>query len=202
MSLSETMAWAHSLESEQDGTAQVVDVTNVKSSIDIDDVDPKDVKDSDTETKTLTDGGDEVSADTDHDIVGSIEDHEAGIVSGDDGGKVIEAFAIDPRSNAPKRFVISGFDAQTNDAAEAGDNLNACVILLQSGALSEVGVNGVTAEDLLKVVEETYVCFQEGQFACEENEEVLQHVRAAQAAIAKRFQRRSAEGTEGTHQGH
>lgn len=201
MSLSATMAWAHGLESEQDGTAQVVDVTNVKSSIDIDDVDPKDIKDVDTETKTLTDGGDEVGADTNHDIVGSIEDHEAGIASGDTGGKVIEAYAIDPRSNAPKRFVISGFDAQSNDAAEAGDNLNACVILLQSGPISEVGVNGVTAEDLLKVVEETYVCFQEGQFACEENEEVLQHVRAAQAAIAKRFQRRASEGTEGTMQG-
>lgn len=201
MSLSQTMAWAHGLESEQDGTAREVDVKNVKSSIDIDDVDPKDIKDVDTETKNLTDGGDEVSADTNHDIVGSIEDHEAGIASGDAGGKVIEAFAIDPKSNAPKRFVISGFDAQSNDAAEAGDNLNACVILLQSGPLSEVGVNGVTAEDLLKVVEETYVCFQEGQFACGENEEVLQHIRAAQAAIAKRFQRRAAEGTEGTMQG-
>lgn len=201
MSLSETMAWANSLESATDGTAQHVDVKEVKSSIDINDVDKNDVKDSDTETEPNTDGGDEVKAATNHDIVGSVEAHEGALASGDTAGKVIDAQGICPHSNAPKRFVISGFDAQTNDAAEAGDNLNACVILMQNGVLTEVGVNGVTAEDLLKVVEETYVCFQEGKFACAENDEVLQHVRAAQAAIAKRFQRRSSEGTEGTHQG-
>lgn len=202
MSLSETLAWAHSLESESDGVAREVDVKEVKASIDIDDVDPEDIKDvSDTETKTLTDGGDEVKANTTHDIVGSVEDHEAGIASGDAGGKIIEAFSVDPKSNAPKRFVISGFDAQTNPAAEAGDNLTACVILLQNGVIPEVGVNGVTAEDLLKVVEETYVCFQEGQFACQENEEVLQHVRGALSAIAKRLNRRKDEGTEGTYTG-
>ena len=62
MSLSETMAWANSLESATDGTAQHVDVKEVKSSIDINDVDKNDVKDSDTETEPNTDGGDEVKA--------------------------------------------------------------------------------------------------------------------------------------------
>lgn len=201
MSLTDTLKWAASLESEQDGTAQHVDAKEAKSSIDIDDVDPKDITDVDTETKTITDGGDEVGASTNHDLVGSIEEHETAIASGDAGGKTIEAFGVDAKSNAPKRFVISGFNAQTNPAAEAGDNLNACVILLQNGVIPEVGLNGVTAEDLLKVVEEIYVCFQEGQFACSENEEVLQHVRAAQGAIAKRLNRRKDEGTEGTYEG-
>lgn len=201
MSLTDTLRWANSLESESDGVAREVDAKDVKASIDIDDVDPEDIKDVDTETKTNTDGGDEVGADTDHDLVGSVEDHETAIASGDAGGKIIEAYGVDPKSNAPKRFVISGFNAQTNPAAEAGDNLNACVILLQNGVIPEVGLNGVTAEDLLKVVEEIYVCFQEGQFACQENEEVLQHVRAAQGALQKRLNRRKDEGTKDTYEG-
>jgi hypothetical protein len=200
MSLTDTLKWANSLESE-DGVAQYTDAKEAKSSIDMDDVDPKDIIDVDTETKTNTDGGDEVGVSTTHDIVGSIEDHEASIASGDAGGKTIESFGVDPKSNAPKRFVISGFNAQTNPAAEAGDNLNACVLLMQNGVIPEVGLNGVTAEDLLKVVEEIYVCFQEGQFACQENEEVLQHVRAALGALAKRLNRRKDEGTEGTYEG-
>lgn len=198
MSLTALMNWANSQESHPDGTAQVVDATNVKSSIDVDDVDQNVGDVSESEPDTIGDGGEHVDVDTTHDIVGSVEDHEASIASGDTGGKVIESFGVDPMSNAPKRFVISGFNAQTNPAAEAGDNLTACVILLQNGVIPDVGLNGVTAEDLLKVVEEVYMCFQEGRFACQENEEVLQHVRAAQGAISKRLNRRKDEGTEGT----
>ena len=201
MSLTDTLKWVASLENE-DGTAQFTDAKTATSKITIDDVDPDDIiSGQDTETEPLVDGKDEVNASTSHDIVGSIENHEGAIASGTSGGKDIESFGVDPMSNAPKRFVISGFDAQSNPAAEAGDNLNACVILLQNGIIPEVGINGVTAEDLLKVVEEIYVCFQEGKFACQENEEVLQHVRAAQAALQKRLNRRANEGTEGTYEG-
>lgn len=194
------LQWAKGLES-ADGVAQVVDVKEVKSHIDIDDVDPADVKDVDTETKPDTDGGDIVKANTEHDIISAENVAVATVVSGEDGGKTIVAEAVDPISGAPKRFVISGFNAQTNPAAEPGDNLLSLVILLQNGVIPEVGVNGVTCEDLLKVVEETFVCFQEGKFACEENDEVLQGVRAAQAAIARRLARREAQGTEGTYKG-
>lgn len=193
-SLLDGLVWAKGLES-TDGAAQEVDVTEVKAQIDIDDVDPDDIRDVDTETESNTDGGDEVK------VKGSLEEHEAGLVSGNEGGKTVEAFSVDPKSGAPKRFVISGFNGQTNPAAEPGDNLLSCVILLQNGIIPEVGVNGVTCEDLLKVVEEVFVCFQEGQFACEENDEVLQGVRLAQSAIAKRLARRDAQGTEGTYQG-
>jgi hypothetical protein len=203
MSLTETLQWANSLENE-DGTAQYTDAKEAKASIDIDDVDPENIRDGEVDAQAqaeFMDSTKNVTSDTTHDIVGSVEDHEVALASGDAGGKVIEAFGIDPMSNAAKRFVISGFNAQTNPAAEAGDNLNACVILLQNGVIPEVGLNGVTAEDLLKVVEEIYLGFQEGKFACQENEEVLQHVRAAQGALQKRLGRRAAEGTEGTYEG-
>lgn len=194
------LKWAKGLEA-QDGVAQVVDVKEVKAHVEIEDVDKNDVKDSDTETLPNTDGHTEVKADTNHDIVSAENVQVATAISGDDGAKTITAEAVDPKSGAPKRFVISGFNAQTNPAAEPGDNLLSLVILLQNGVVPEVGINGVTCEDLLKVVEETFVCFQEGQFACEENDEVLQGVRQAQAAIARRLNRRASQGTEGTYQG-
>ncbi len=194
------LTWAKGLESE-DGVAHEVDVKEVKSHVTIDDVDPEDIKDVDTETVPNTDGGKEVDVETTHDIISAESVEVASAISGEDGGKVIVAEAIDAQSGAPKRFVISGFNAQSNPAAEPGDNLLSLVILLQNGVIPEVGVNGVTCEDLLKVIEETFVCFQEGKFACEENDEVLQGVRMAQAAITKRLLRREAQGTEGTYQG-
>lgn len=194
------LKWAKGLE-DADGVAREVDVKEVKSHVTIDDVDPEDITDTDTETQPNTDGGDEVSVKTTHDVISAEAVEVASAISGDEGGKIITAEAIDPKSGAPKRFVISGFNAQTNPAAEPGDNLLSLVILLQNGVVPEVGVNGVTCEDLLKVVEETFTCFQEGQFACEENDEVLQGVRMAQGAIARRLARREAQGTEGTYRG-
>lgn len=194
------LTWAKGLES-QDGTAQVVDVNAVKSHIDIDDVEQNVGDTSEPEPDAIGDGGDDVKANTNHDIVSAETIEVASAISGQEGGKVIIAEAVDPVSGAPKRFVISGFNAQTNPAAEPGDNLLSLVILLQNGVIPEVGVNGVTCEDLLKVVEETFTCFQEGKFACDENNEVLQGVRMAQAGIAKRLARREAQGTEGTYQG-
>lgn len=194
------LEWAKGLES-QDGAAQVVDAKEVRAHVDVDDVDRNDVSDTDTETMPNTDGHKEVKADTNHDIVSSEDLQVATVVSGTEGGKTISADAVDTISGAPKRFVISGFDAQTNPAVEPGDNPNSLVILLQNGTIPEVGVNGVTCEDLLKVVEETFVCFQDGKFACEENDEVLQGVRQALGAMARRLARRESQGTEGTHQG-
>lgn len=195
------LQWAKGIEEHQAGAAQHVDVTEVKAHIDIDDVDKDDIKDSDTETENVKDGGGDVSAATGHDIVGSIEDYDNTLDSSTAGAKEIDAFAVCPVTGLPRRYVIRGFDASNNEALEPGDNVNQLAIVLQNGTIPEAGLNGVTAEDLLKVVEEIYMCYQESKFACEENAEVLQHLRAAQGAIAKRFARRASEGVEGTHEG-
>lgn len=197
------LQWAKGIES-ADGVARTVDVSNVKASIDMDDVDPENVKNGEVDAQKkeeFLNADKNIDVETTHDII-SAENVEVAVqVSGDEGGKIIVAEAVDPISGAPKRFVISGFNAQTNPASQPGDNLLSLVILLQNGVIPEVGVNGVTCEDLLKVVEEVFVCFQEGKFACAENDEVLQGVRTAQAAIARRLARRDAQGTEGTYQG-
>lgn len=192
------LSWAKGIEEHQDGVARTVDVTDVKVGIDPDSVDSNDITDKDTETLPNTDGGDEVTV-KEGDI--SKEDFDAVATSGNGGGKEIDAFSVDPATGLPRRYVIRGFNAANNAAIEPGDSITECVIVLQNGTLTEAGVNGVTAEDLLKVVEEIFMCYQESQFACDENEQVLQHVRGAQGAMAKRFNRRAEEGTEGTHEG-
>lgn len=191
------LKWVASLESESDGVARVVDVTDVKVEVDIDDVDKNDIKDADTETENVVDGGELVDVEN-GDI--SKEEFDATTSSADGAGKTIDATNND-NLGMPRRYVISGFDATGNPAKEDGDNPTQCVIILQNGTIPEVGLNGVTAEDLMKVVEEVFVCYQESQFACEENAEALNHIRGALGAMAKRTNRRKDAGTEGTHEG-
>lgn len=198
MELNKALEWAKGIEAHTDGTAYEVEVKEVKSSIDIEDVDKNDIHDvEDTETEPNTDGGKEVKASTNHDLV-SAEDFDAGTES---GGKNIDASHVDPVTDSPKRYVISGFDASKNPAFEPGDKANECVLILQNGIPTENGVNGVTAEDLLKVAEEIFICYQESKFACEENQEALNHIQGALGAMARRKNRRTEEGTEGTYEG-
>lgn len=201
MELNKALEWAKGIEAHTDGTAYEVDVKNVTSRTDISDVDPQDIKDvRDTETEPNTDGGDEVKVSTDHDLV-SAEDFEVTTSTTEGAAKTIDATHVDPVTDSPKRYTISGFDASKNPAFEPGDKANELVIILQNGTLPENGVNGVTAEDLLKVCEEVFICYQESKFACEENQEALNHIQGALGAMARRKNRRTEQGTEGTHEG-
>jgi len=69
----------------------------------------------------------------------------------------------------------------------------------QNGPIKEVGVNGLTHEVLLAIVEDRLAGFQSGKFACDENGEALATVRVAQAALKRRTEARLARGVEGTH---
>lgn len=131
----------------------------------------------------------------------SVEDFEVTTNPSEGAAKTIDATHVDPVTDSPKRYVISGFNASNNPAFEPGDKANELVIILQNGTLPEKGVNGVTAEDLLKVCEEVFICYQESKFACEENQEALNHIQGALGAMAKRRNRRTEQGTEGTHEG-
>ncbi len=63
------------------------------------------------------------------------------------------------------------------------------------------GVNGITNESLLAVLIDRLENFQAGPFACEENEDALDHLRKALTALQDRTARRVRDGTEGTLQG-
>jgi hypothetical protein len=73
-----------------------------------------------------------------------------------------------------------------------------CMISFQNGAIKENGVNGITQEALLAIVEDRLDAFQQGPYACEENERALTHIREAMAALKSRTTKRQERGVEGT----
>lgn len=74
------------------------------------------------------------------------------------------------------------------------------VINFQHGPISEVGVNGVTNEDLLAIVIDRLNGFQAGPFACAENETAIANVSAALQWLHHRTGQRLKRGVEGTLQ--
>ncbi len=69
----------------------------------------------------------------------------------------------------------------------------------QNGPIAEVGVNGVTQEVLLAIVIDRLRCFQNGPFACKENNEALVHAVESLDWLKSRTKARMARGVEGTH---
>lgn len=105
---------------------------------------------------------------------------------------------------ANHRYEISGFDTGRNPSAADPQGFRSSfskqVILFQNGPIPEAGVNGVTQEVLLAIVEDRLASFQVGPFACEENQKALDAVREAQHWLQFRTLKRMARGVEGTHQ--
>jgi hypothetical protein len=73
-------------------------------------------------------------------------------------------------------------------------------LVFQNGPINEVGTNGITQEALITVCIDRLECFQNSEFACEENKEALQFLSAAVTILNSRTKRRIDEGTEGTHE--
>ena len=82
--------------------------------------------------------------------------------------------------------------------APDGSNAKGCWdIQFQNGPIAESGVNGLTQEVLLAIVEDRLASFQAGPFACEENEDALSHVRSALHFLKSRTKIRMERGVEG-----
>lgn len=73
-----------------------------------------------------------------------------------------------------------------------------CVIGFQNGPIAEKGVNGISNEALLAIVEDRLAGFQNGPFACDDNKAALAAVRDAMACLQRRTRERVARGVEGT----
>lgn len=87
-----------------------------------------------------------------------------------------------------------------NDAFNQEINASLVVpVSFQNGPIKEFGVNGVTHETLLAIIEDRLIGFQSGQYACADNAEALEHIRAAQECLQRRTKARLARGVEGTH---
>ena len=70
----------------------------------------------------------------------------------------------------------------------------------QNGPIKEAGVNGITHEVLLAIVADRLEGFQQGPYACKENEFALLCVHAAMSALKQRTLERMERGVEGTHE--
>lgn len=74
-----------------------------------------------------------------------------------------------------------------------------CCIAFQNGPIQETGVNGISNEALLAVVEDRLAGFQSGPYACRENAIALTKLQEAMMWLQKRTRDRMARGVEGTN---
>lgn len=74
-----------------------------------------------------------------------------------------------------------------------------CIISFQNGPIGEAGVNGISNEALLAIVEDRLKRFQSGEYACRENQHALDRVQEAMMWLHHRTRERVARGVEGTH---
>lgn len=73
-----------------------------------------------------------------------------------------------------------------------------CDVEFQNGPITESGVNGVSNETLLAIVEDRLVGFQSGAYSCRENAVALTKIQEAMMWLQKRTRDRIARGVEGT----
>ncbi len=73
-------------------------------------------------------------------------------------------------------------------------------IRFQNGPIQEFGVNGISGEALLAIVEDRLIGFQAGQFACRESAVALTKIQEAMMWLQKRTLDRMKRGVEGANQ--
>lgn len=79
-----------------------------------------------------------------------------------------------------------------------GESCSGPKISFQHGPIAESGVNGISNEALLAIIEDRLVGFQSGAYACRENAIALTKLQEAMLWLQKRTRDRLARGVEGT----
>lgn len=105
-----------------------------------------------------------------------------------------------PVTGANYRYEFSGFDTAENPSAGEffpGQRMY-LHLLFQNGNPAEHGQNGVTLEALLAVCSHRLQGFQDGPFNSADNQEAMEHIDAAIAALNRRTIARIAREVEGT----
>ncbi len=115
-----------------------------------------------------------------------------------DCNRNIEVFVhADSNGGAPVRYFVFG----PRQKIANGDSVPSFgfVVKFQDGPIAD-GINGITNEVLLAIVEDRLNAFQHGCFACSDGEAALSHIRAARNSLFNRTLQRRERGVEGTHQ--
>jgi hypothetical protein len=90
------------------------------------------------------------------------------------------------------------FNSPTNyDIVERRTGDGITNIRFQKGPVKEDGLNGIFIEDLLLIVKDQLEHFQASEFACEENEDTLRHVRNALHVTRSRQYERTLRNVQG-----
>lgn len=95
---------------------------------------------------------------------------------------------------------LNTFPAESDPKRASRLTRAVCAVNFQDGPIQEVGVNGISNEALLAIVEDRLLGFQSGDFACRENAIALTHLQTAMMFLQKRTRDRLARGVEGTNQ--
>lgn len=101
------------------------------------------------------------------------------------------------QGNACHEYQIRNIEPNTGDQH---DDVEMCLIKFQNGPILEAGVNGISGEALLAIVEDRLIGFQAGQFSCRENAVALTKIQEAMMWLQKRTMDRMKRGVEGTNQ--
>lgn len=99
--------------------------------------------------------------------------------------------------NACHEYQIRNIEPNTGDGH---DDVEMCLIKFQNGPIAESGVNGISGEALLAIVEDRLIGFQSGPYACRENAVALTKIQEAMMWLQKRTLDRIRRGVEGTSQ--
>jgi len=101
------------------------------------------------------------------------------------------------QGNACHRYLIRDEEGCQPPGEPINGRVN-CLVEFQDGPIQEVGVNGISNEALLAVVEDRLQGFQSGDYACRENALALTKLQEAMMWLHKRTRDRVARGVEGT----
>lgn len=74
----------------------------------------------------------------------------------------------------------------THGSGDEYDRVELCNIKFQDGPILEAGVNGISGEALLAIVEDRLIGFQSGKFACRENAIALLKIQEAMMWLSRR----------------
>lgn len=87
-----------------------------------------------------------------------------------------------------------------NEYAVISNNTGEIVaeVKFQEGPIKEVGVNGVSNEDLILMVIDRLESFQDSEYKCEENEAAIANLYGAILNLQSRTKKREQRGVEGT----
>lgn len=99
--------------------------------------------------------------------------------------------------NANHEYVISYC---LNPGTADGGVSPMCRVSFQNGPIKEAGINGISNEALLAIVEDRLLGFQSGDYACRENAVALTKLQECMMWLQKRTMDRMRRGVEGTHE--